>query len=276
MSITITNPNNFTMLNVNFDDMLDSKLMASAVGSSSTCGGSLSIFSNEVILSGGVVPAFGSCTVAVVVSGVGVGVAPNSVTIKSSNTPDVTVGPVSVTLMGALVATKTFSPATVASGQNVTGTLVLRNTNSQNATGVSFVDTIPSATVANLTVVPSTGCPTMTRSSGTLTVSNQVMPSSTTCTYTFTVIPLGGVFGLVTNPNVTITTSNAVNSTMPAVSFFIMQAPIVSKSYSVGANIALGQITNLTITLQNPNTQPMLGVNLVDAVPTWLSFFPGE
>jgi uncharacterized repeat protein (TIGR01451 family) len=271
LNITIENPNNFPMENVNFVDVLDSKLMASSTGSFSACGGLVSVYSNEVRFSGGVIPAYESCRILVVLSGVGVGEASNVVTVRSSNTPDITSANVTVTLMGALVATKTFSPGTVPAGQNLTGTLVLENTNPQPVTGVTFSDTIPNATVTNLSP-PGPGCPTIT----TLSMSNLQIPNNTICTYTFTVTPTAGVFGLVTNPTVTINTANAVNSTMQEVSFFIMRSPVVSKNYNVGSDIALNQQTNLTITLQNPNTRAMTGVSLTDLVPVGLSFFPGE
>ena len=131
----IINPNNFSVVNANFVDPLDSKLLGVSGTGTSSCGGSVVVSFFQVVVSGATVPALGSCTIQAVVTGLTSGVAPNSFTLIASNTPSVSVVPVSLTVMGALVATKTFSPEAVPIGSSVAGSLVLSNDNSQAVTG---------------------------------------------------------------------------------------------------------------------------------------------
>src|SRR5262249_7113201 len=180
LSFTITNPNTTVGLTgVGFTDTLPAGLTA-VNGTSSQCGGTLTITGNNTIaLTGAAIAAGGNCTFGVTVTGTTAGVKNNTTgAITSANGgTGTTSNTATITVVAPPTITKAFGAAFVPVGQTTTLSFTITNPNPTVAlTGLAFTDTFPAGlVVANPpnatdtcggTFAPLAGDTTLTFSSG--------------------------------------------------------------------------------------------------------------
>lgn len=174
--ITLNNANLIPMTNVGFTDTLPATLRIGPGGLlSNTCGGTVlntasgAVALNDagIKLSGGTIPAGGSCAISFEVKPTNDGAVANGTTATNSipiNGITTTEGvsnaaalSASITLRTGGVVAKAFSPATIAPGATSNLTLTLSNRNLNTVTVTSLTDNLPANTTATALVSNSCG-----------------------------------------------------------------------------------------------------------------------
>jgi LPXTG-site transpeptidase (sortase) family protein len=297
LSVTIYNPNAFPLTNASWTDNLigvqPGLVIASPVGLTNTCGGSVTAVagSTSLSLSGGTVPAQvgitpGMCTVSINVTSTATGnvintIPAGSLTSTGGGMTITNTSPASATLnvTGTLPpsVSKSFTQSTIWAGQTSQLSIVIRNNEpSRSLTQVSLTDNLPTNVFLANPVSPTlTGCGTsasLTAVSGgtSVTLNNGTIAANSTCTITVNVT--SNVQGAYTNriPANSLQTQEGLTNSTPTTARLNVQEIGVAKRFSP-STISAGGTTTLIITLQNPKSTPYTGVNFTDTLPPPLS-----
>jgi hypothetical protein len=253
-----------------------------------TCGGTIAapMGSTAVTLTGGIIPANGSCTVTVVVTpDCGECSYENTVSAGALQTDH---GTNAAAAMATLTATnavlggtptvgKFFYPAAILPGASTTLTITLSNTDATAATLTApFTDSLPAGMVVYglPTAIPDNTCGgTLTASNGSasVTLTDGQIPANSTCAITVFVSVLNAGTYVNSLKIGTLKTSNGNNANQADASL------VVGASASAGtqllktfspSTINVDGISTLTITLMNPYSQAAtLEAPLVDNMP---------
>ncbi len=278
LTITLINPNNsIATLSAPFTDTLPANVFTSGSGAN-TCGGTLSVGVSSVTLTGGSIPANGSCTVTVNTTAFVAGnyidtIAAGSLQTSNGNNA----APASATLTVIPVVTvapivsKTFAPVTIPAGGTSTLTLTLVNPNNTVATLTApFTDTLP-ANVFTSGGGSNTCGGTVSVGASSVTLTGGSIPANGSCTVSVNVTGSTGGNFINSLAIGALQTSNG-NNAVPAVATLTVipatpGAPLVSKAFAP-ASIPAGGISTLTITLVNPNNSiATLSAPLTDTLP---------
>ncbi len=202
MTFTVANPNaGLALSNISFSDTFPAGVeVDNPVVMTNTCGGSFSpaLVGGATSFSyiGGSIGAGGPvCTISVQVKATTAGVKPNTTGVISATETGAgaTSNTATLTVVGAPVLAKAFTPPTVVFGQTSSLGFTITNNNTTVAlTGIAFSDTLPAGvTVANSGptatcggTLTTTAPNTVGFSGGTLAVGS---PVPTTCTFSVTV-----------------------------------------------------------------------------------------
>ena len=293
--MTLTNPTALAMTGAAFTDNLPAGLTASAAGG--TCVGTKTASAGTVSLTGGTIPANGSCTVSATVTGTTVGLKVNTIAMG-----DLTVtGPVaasngtattaSIAVLSPPTVTKTFSVSPIVPMTGLsTIQIVLVNGNSVPLTGVGFTDTFPTSpgamTLANTVTSNSCGGALANNLGGALAVGSAgvrltggSIPSNTSCTVTVNIqVNLAGDYTntIVASPTAGAVTSNEAGGNTVAASAGLtvrLAAPTLTKAFSPNS-ITAGAPTTLTLTINNPSTtQTITAAALNDVFPSGMKVY---
>ena len=188
LTITLSNPDlTAATLDAPLTDTLPAGVTVAGAGST-TCGGTVSTTANSVTLTGGSIPATGSCTVSVPVSAATGGTYINSLAIgalSTSNGDNAAPAVATLTVPEAATAPtvgKAFSPAVIAQGGTSTLTITLNNTDdSIAALTAPLVDTLPSG--VTVTGAGSTTCGgAVTNTASSVTLTGGAIPANGSCT----------------------------------------------------------------------------------------------
>ncbi|MGB5081934.1 MAG: ice-binding family protein [Burkholderiales bacterium] len=281
-------------------------VIAATPNAATTCGGGVvtvtpgeptgQLSFASVTLTGGSIPANGSCTVTVAVTAPGAGSYINSlpagalqtsngnnaapaVATLAVNTPPVVVPEVVPPTLG-----KAFSPATINAGGVSTLTITLNNANSTPASlTAQFIDTLPSGLVVvagsvnstcieSLPAGPSRSPAWFVIGTSTVGLTQGAIPANGSCTVTAEVTAAVGGSYFNSLPAGALQTSNG-NNAAPAVATLTVNSPGVSIAPTLGksfnpATINAGGVSTLTITLSNANATPAsLTAQLIDRLP---------
>jgi len=274
LTLTLSNPNS-TAASITsvLTDTFPSGLLVSGKAST-TCGGTVSapIGHSALSLSGGAIPANGSCTITVAVTAPAAGAYINSVlagALKTSNGNNVapavatlTVTPVVAPVLVPPTLGKSFSPATISAGGVSTLVLTLSNSN-------SVIDTMTAPLTDNLPAGMTVDGPASTTCGGMV----DALVGSTVVTLTGGVLPAKGsctVSVVVTSDSAdsyynsvaigALKTSNG-NNVAPAVATLtvtpvvtpVLVPPTLGKSFSP-ATISVNAVSTLVLTLSNSNS----------------------
>jgi uncharacterized repeat protein (TIGR01451 family) len=285
LTITLSNTNGQTLTGVVFTDNYPAAITnAAAPNASTTCGGIVTAAAGggSVALSGGSIPASGSCTVTVTVTSNTAGSHGNTIpaggvatTNGGSNT-----APAAATLnVTALVppgVTKSFAPSAITAGQTSTLTITLSNTNGQTLTGVVLTDNYPAAITNAAAPNASTTCGgtvTAAAGGGSVALSGGAIPASGSCTVTVNVTSATAGAHANTIPAGGLSTTEGGANTSPATATLTVSAlapPTARKSFNP-ATVAPGQSSTLTITLTNGNAAAITGVAFTDNYPAGIT-----
>jgi len=303
LSVTIFNPNVFQLTNASWTDNLvgvqPGLAIASPVGLTNTCGGTVTAVagSTTLSLSDGTVPPQsgatpGSCTVSINVTSTTPGNLINTIPAgalsSTGNGGTVTnTTPASATLHVGSVQTpsvsKSFSPTTILVGQTSRLTIRIRNNDLTTAlTQASLTDNLPAGLIlANPVSVALTNCgssATVTAVSGgiSVTLNHGTIAAGATCTIRVNVTSNTSDVYINTIPANALQTGQGLTNSAPASATLNVQAIGISKVFSP-ANFQAGDTTTLTITLSNPGSSPYTGVTVSDTLPgTVLTVVPGS
>lgn len=279
LSISIANANSVAMNNVAFTDSYPAGLVNTAapggVISGSGCYGTVTATAggSSVALSGGVVPAGGSCTVSVNVTFSIAGNFTNTIPAGAiTNIRNITnTSSVSATLNQTAVqppaVTKTFTPARIQQGAVSTLSLTVANGGTTGLTGIAFSDTMTNMQVATpLTVTNSCGGTlTATAGSSTVSLANGALGAGAICTITVqvtssTISTVAGHANTVTG--ITSTQSGAGANSNTAF-LIVAGTPAIAKAFSA-TSLAPGSATTLTFTITNPGNIALTNATFSD------------
>lgn len=279
LSITLANLTGTAMTGAAFTDTYPAGILNSATPAlTNSCGGTATAApgSNSISLSGGTLPANGSCVLTVSVTGTATAtntIPSGGLTVDGGASNAVAA---SATLTVALppAVSKAFAPSSIAIGGSSTLTLTLTNPNvGMAATGVAFTDTYPAGIVNAATPAVATTCGgavTAAAGGGTLALSGGTIAAGGTCTVTVTVT--GNAAGSHSNsiPAGGVTTANIGTNTSAASAMLDVLTPLtVEKSFSPSSvrNSGDRNPSTMTVTLSNPNTVALTGVAFTDIYP---------
>jgi hypothetical protein len=265
-------------------------VIADVPDGSTTCGGVVTAVAggSTVTMTGGAIPAGGSCTVKVAVyapsSGTYVNMLPaGALQTSNGNSAGAAAATLLVNAPGVVLAptiVKTFGPSTIDAGGHSTVTITLSNPDSKVATLTGpLVDILPSGLVVagtgpnasntcGGTFTPRTGDSTVTMTGGTI-------PANGSCTLKFDVYASSGGTYVNRLPAGALQTSNGGNAAAAAATLNVnapgvVLAPTIVKTFGPAILTAGGHST-VTITLSNPDSKvATLTGPLVDTLPSGL------
>jgi uncharacterized repeat protein (TIGR01451 family) len=283
LTITLANANaGSAITNATITDTYPINLVnAAAPASSTTCGGSLTAVpgGNSVALSGGTIPAAGSCTVTVTVTSSAPGNYNNNISagaLTSANAGDNAVAAAAtLTVVNPPSIAKSFTPNAVAVNTNSLLTFTLTNPNTVAAlTGVGFTDTYPAGVTNNLTVVSNTctaggtaGTATAVNGGNSLSYATATIAANGSCTITINV--RSAATGSYVNTTGTVTSTNGGTGNTASATLAVGK-PGISKAFSTSP-INTNGTSVLTITLSNPTAAAMTLAAFTDTYPTGMT-----
>jgi CSLREA domain-containing protein/fimbrial isopeptide formation D2 family protein len=280
LTFTITNPaaNTVAETGVAFTDALPANLVvATPNGSVGNCnGGTLTATagSGSVSLTGGTIPAAGSCVLSVNVTSsvsgsynntTGAVSSTNGGTGVSSNTANLNVA-------GPPTIIKAFGAPTIPLGGTTSLTLSIQNPNTGlGLTGLAFTDNLPAGlVVATPNGLSNTcnGIATAVAGSGQVSLSGGTEAASGSCTVKVNVT--GTTAGVQNNTTSNVTSTEGGPGNTANASITVIAPPTILKVFGA-ANINLNATTSLTFTIGNPlGNATLSGIAFTDNLPAGL------
>jgi hypothetical protein len=278
LTFNIANPNSTVSLtNIAFGDSLPTGLSTAPLGViGSFCGGTVQTGKISgvffVSLSGGTLPASGSCSFSINVTGVTPGHQVNTTgVISSTESGNGTTATASIDVFGPPSIAKSFTPSAIAPNTNSVLAFTIANSaaNPNALTGVGFTDTLP----ANLVVATPNGLSgscgggtiTATAGSGTVSLSGATIAAGASCTFSVNVT---GPVGTYNNTTGSVTSANGGNGNAATATLTISNAALAVTKTHVG-NFSRGSTGVYTIVVSNSaGAGPTNGtVTAVDTLP---------
>jgi uncharacterized repeat protein (TIGR01451 family) len=278
LTITIQNPNaGAAATGLAFTDNFPAGLVVAPTPNlNNTCGGTATATAgaSSVSLTGGSIPASGSCTVSLNVQGTTTGTKNNSVTATSdagtSNTATA-----SINVAASPVISKAFGAASIPLNGSTSLSFTIQNPNTTTAfTGVGFTDTLPAGLVVStpngLTGSCGGGTITATAGSSVISLSGATVAANTSCTFSVNVT--GTTAGLKNNVTGAVTSNEGGTGGTASASINVVAPPVIAKVFNP-SSISVNGTTSLTFTITNPaaNTVALTGVSFTDNLPAGLA-----
>ncbi|NVN90475.1 MAG: DUF11 domain-containing protein [Desulfuromonadales bacterium] len=234
LNISVANPNTSDLTSVSFTDIYPSGMINTPSASPSvSCTGTSSATltggasgSNSIGITNGTIKPNEKCVVSVNVTVPTQGGYLNSTGPVNSNLGAGMTAVTTLTVMGAPVVAKQFSPAVTEMGAATPTRLSITFTNNNefDITGVAFTDSYPSGMINAVAPAFDTTCGgTLSSTAGSLTLANGTVPANGSCTVSANVA--------------TTTTGSFVNSTGVVTTSNAGTAPAVTATLRVGAGI---------------------------------------
>lgn len=282
LSFTITNPNaGIGLTGVAFGDPLPAGLEVAPAPNAATSGCGSPTFApapGDLVLSfaGGSIAAGASCAVTVDLIATTAG-AKNNTTgeVSSQNGGTGNSASASLVVLSPPTIVKSFAPSAFGVGVPSTLSFTIDNPNlADSLLGVAFGDSLPAGlAVAALPNVATSGCgaPTFAPAAGatTLAFSNATIAAGGSCNVSVTVVATTP--GLLNNTTGNVVSSNGGSGGTGSASATVGVAPGIAKGFAPDA-VAVGGISTLTFTLDNPNGGfALTGVAFGDLLPAGLA-----
>lgn len=293
MTITLSNPNTVALTGVAFTDTypmetggggdylrnLNTNLTDAGEGNS--CGGTATPTgtgngSSSLVLTGGTIPAGGSCSISVRVYANNTGNFVNAIAAGDVTTAEGVSNTVAASASfsaGRIGITKSFSPASIGTGDTSTLTLVLTNPTGTTRANVGVVDNYPAGLVnaaspgaSSVCTSGTNGTVTATAGGTSLTLTGATLSSGGgTCTITVSVTSASA--GSYTNTTNAVTAGGGSGGATASDVLTVLDHPAVAKAFSP-SSISTGGTSTLTITLSNSNASTNIsGVAFTDTYP---------
>ena len=302
LTITLTNPNpGFDLTQAALTDTLPPGVTTVPGTAATTCGGTVSQTTTSVSLSGGTLPANGSCRVTVQVTATAGGAYTNTIpagaltasvgptepvqargvlpaVASAAAAPVTNPAPASAVLVVVAPPTigKAFGAPTIAVGGSTTLTFTLVNpaANTVALSGVSFTDALPAGLqVADPPTVAGACGGTVTATAGATTVSLAGGTIATGGSCVITVNVTGVTLGVKAN-SVQVSATNGGTGNTATANVTVVAAPSVTKSFAP-ASINPGGVSQLTLVFTNPaRNVALMGLALTDPLPAGVTVAP--
>lgn len=249
LTITLTNPNTAAITGVAFTDTYPASMLnASMPNLANSCGGTVTAAASASTLSisGGTIPALGSCVLTVDVTATAVGLYTNTLAINAVTSTNANAGPAAAASASATAylpptLSKAFGTATLASGGSTTLLLTLTNPASNPAaiTGMHVDDTFPAGlTLQNITFTfTPAACGTVAKISGAASAAGDN-------NMRFTVASLAAGVSCQVSVNVTSSTPGIITNTTDAP---IATAPAALTGIVASANLTVSNAPSITL-----------------------------
>jgi uncharacterized repeat protein (TIGR01451 family) len=278
LTITIQNPNTgAAATGLAFTDNFPAGLVVAPTPNlNNTCGGTATAVAgaSSASLTGGSIPASGSCTVSLNVQGTTTGTKNNSVTATSdagtSNTATA-----SINVAAAPVISKAFGAASIPLNGSTSLSFTIQNPNTTTAfTGVGFTDSLPAGLVVSNPngLSGSCGGGTITAAAGSnvISLAGATLAANSSCTFSVNVT--GTTAGLKNNVTGAVTSNEGGTGGTASASINVVAPPVIAKVFNP-ASITLNSTTSLTFTITNPsaNAVALTGVAFTDNLPAGLT-----
>ena len=293
LTVTLSNANATAITGVAFTDTYPGNLLNAATPAlTNTCAGTATAAANgsALALSGGRIPASGSCTLTVVVtSAVAGSYLNNTGAVTTTNSGAGAEATATLTVLAPPTVAKSFSPATIGTGGSSTLTVTLSNANARAITGTAFTDTYPSnllnAATPGLTNTCG-GTSTAAANGSSLALSGGTIPASGSCT--LTVVVTSAVAGSYLNSTGPVTTTNAGSGTAATATLTVNPPSLVfMKTVSVTSdpvNLAINPknipgaevLYNLRVTNTGAGTVDSNTTLITDPIPVNTELFVGD
>ena len=285
LKITLANVNAFALTSVAFTDTYPAALVntaapGAAISGSAGCAGTVTAAANgsSLSLTGGNLPAGGSCDISVNVTSASAGTYVNSSgPVTSAEAPAGTAASGTLTVLGRLTVLKTFTPNSVAVNAASVLKITLTNPNAVAISAAAFNDAYPAGLVNTGTpagAVSGAGCSgTVTAAAGgnSLAFSAGNVPAGGSCDITVNVT--SATAGSYVNNSGAVSTGNADAGTSSGATLTVtaaLQAPGVAKTFTP-AVVLTGDNALLRVTITNPNLVAITAAALTDNYPATLS-----
>ena len=278
LSFTIAHINTVALSGVAFTDAFPSGIVvATPNGLSGSCGAggtiSASAGSSSVSLSRGTIPASGSCTFSVNVTGSSAGDWTNTTgAVTSTNAGTGGTATANLTVTAAPTVTKAFGAPTIPLNGTTSLTFTVRNPNSQALTGIGFSDPLPAglqvATPSGLTSTCG-GSITAVAAGNSVSLSGATLNANASCTFSVNVT--GITAGDQANTTGTISANESgAGVTSNTATLTVVAPPTITKTFG-SPFVALNGTTSLSFTITNPNaTAALSGIGVTDTLPSGL------
>jgi uncharacterized repeat protein (TIGR01451 family) len=281
LTFTISNPNNATIGTINgvaFSDTYPNVNLVNAPTPNvvNNCGGTITggtAGGNGIALTGGSIAVGGSCTISVDVVSATVGTYLNTSGTVSSTTPLVGTGnaaSATLTVLPKPTISKSFAAPAIAVNGTTTLTITVTNPSTTLAlSNVAFTDSFP----ANLLVAtPGAltsdcgGIASAVDGSGLVSLTGGSLAVNSSCTITADVT--SSVAGSYSNTTtgVSSTETGTAGTVSNTAVLKVLTTPTISKAFSPSA-IPTGGASTLTLTITNPNTAALSGLDFTDTFP---------
>jgi uncharacterized repeat protein (TIGR01451 family) len=295
LTITVQNTNDSPLVNTSVTDPLPGNptegiTVAAIPNASTTCAGATVTAvpgSQTISMTGGTVPAQidvvpGTCTISVDVQGLGA-LRTYTNTIPADNVSGTVLGtgtvvsPVRPAQADLAIrnlsigVVKGFDPLTVFGGSASTLSIELVNPNRVVLNGISFTDSMPAgmlvANPADPNVADCGGTLTAASGSNSFSFSGGSLAASTSCVLTLRVtMTVNGNLTNTIEASAVTTLSGAVNPDPAEASLTNLPGASISKAFSPNP-VRAGDVSLLTITIQNTGSVPLSGMGFEDNLP---------
>ncbi|MDP8979995.1 MAG: hypothetical protein M3O35_05320 [Acidobacteriota bacterium] len=279
LTFTLANPNSSQSLSgIQFTDSLPAGLMvASPTGASNTCNGTFAPGAGNTTLTftGGVIPANGTCSIAVNVAASSQGAKINTTGAISSNESGAgaTSNTATLNVVAPPTISKSFSPSTIDLFGTTTLTFTIGNPggNPVAENGVTFSDTLPAGLVVASTpnvVNNCGGSVTAAAGSGSISLANGT--ASNTCTIAVNVTANSG--GVKNNVSGNVSSTNGGTGNTAAASVTVRVADLVISKSHTDPFAAGSPLGTYTLTVSNIGPVASFGpVTVTDQLPNGLT-----
>lgn len=274
MTVTLTNPNTMAITGVAFTDTYPANMINTATATSSatnTCGGTMTLTNGGafVSLSGGIIPASGSCSIVVPVTVTTAGTYTNNTGVVSTDNVGslaAATATVVVNKQASLQFTKSVPQGKVAPGAQVVYTFTVTNNGDVIVTGVILDDQLPQG----ITFISADV--TSTVNAGTIRFILGDITSGTTKT-----VHLTALVSLLDTAGKSITNTASVTSveseTKTASATVTVGVPLLSIKKIATTSIARpGNVLAYAIEIKNTGDVPVSGMIIRDTLPAGVSF----
>lgn len=295
LTITLSNPTSSAITGASFTDVFPTSPAGMSIANlttANTCQGTLTnnlgttlaVGNLGIRLTGGTIPAGGSCSLSVTVRSSSGGNFVNTIPVGALTTTGFgssTVAAVATLSVGLPSVVKAFGTiaaptATVVAGNAVQLAIQLNNPNASALTITQLTDIFPAGLVlANTTISTNTCNTTVTDSAGAALAVGAVgvrftggsIPANSNCTVTLNVNAASAGSYINTIPAGALTTPSGSNAFPTSASIDVLARPTIMKSFSP-TSISAGGVSTLTVTLFNSNAVTLVGASFTDTFPT--------
>jgi mucin-19 len=284
LKITLTNPNAVAITGASFNDAYPSGLVNTATPAGAIagagCAGTVTATANgtALVLTGGSIPASGSCDITANVTSASAGSYANTTgLVSSANAGNGASAGATLTVSAATLpaptVTKVFTPNTIAAGDVSVLSITIVNPNASAISGAAFTDTYPAGLIntgnaafsAASVTAGCTGTVTGVAAGTSLSLSGGTLPAGATCVINVNVTSNSAVPTTLTNPAFSVTSANAFAGNAVAANLQVLAKPTISQAYFT-STIVSGGSTTLTFTLSNSNAVALSNANFTDAL----------
>lgn len=290
LTLQLRNFNDLPITGASLVDTMPTGITVVGPVSTDCAGGSASFTATSVSLSGATIPpapslttsSFGSCSVTATVRGDQLGVLTNTVATGTWGGINYASFSGNLTVVSAVSAAKSFTPAVRPQGTSTTATITLSNSAGVPATITGFTDDFNmgvSGAGPGLTITgTSTTCGGSVNVGGTnnlvVTKNNGTIPAGGSCTITVN-LAISATAGIATRTNTiaanALQTSLGSNATAATATLQITRAATLAKSFSP-SSVASSGISRLTVTVTRDAALPAFSaVQFTDNLPAGLT-----